>query len=956
MKKFLVTILLIGISFLAQAQSFSNGFQFLMPPTDSTTKAFLPIFEKQPITEFVSISPQGDFQINNQPTRFWGVNFTENANFPDQGDANTLVGRMRKMGINLVRFHHMDNYWTDEGGNIFNGINTLSFNPFTLQKFHYLLYKMKEEGIYANLNLLVTRHFSEADGIPGIDSMDSPQKCVSMFDGQMIQLQKDYASQLLTSTNIFTNLPLADDPVLAMIEINNENTIYGFWKEDALQAFHNGGDLLSRHVDTLDQKWNQFLSEKYGNHTALSAAWQTSGNDGIELLLNGDFEQGDIGQHWQLELHNGAAPTLSLDAVTPFEGNHSAKIDIPQNMGTSWYIQFKQTGFPLKKDTAYIMSFVAKASTTTEFWAGIGNDDDPYNSYGGLWTEVNTEWQEYEFYFTPDEDNLDHTRMGFSLGEFAGEVFFDNISITKFKKTGVTGDENLASANIKRILYSERAAYANQRVSDLAEFYIKLQTDYYTGMADFLRNTLDVKVPITGTNALGGLYEIKSAENLDYIDDHAYWNHPRYPDGWSTTNWIIPNKPMVGDDYLGTIIELFGGLAKANKPYTVSEYNHPSPNIYQAEMVPILASYGSFHGTDGLMFFQYNGGNPANWWSDQVDGFFNLRANPAVMSLFPVFAKAYRDFMIQEDNTPVLANYTEEYIYSLPQFDDHNRWWPYLPYDNSLALTKSIRTGDLNSSSVQLPSESPGDSPYQTSTGEIVFDHDLQLVHTQAAKIESLAGKLDNANQITSGKMHVSGEEHGVVSWISLSEKSLDKTQKSLLAISSRFQNTGMIWDGTTTIHDDWGNAPTEMMPLNLDIQLDIVADSIHLYPLDGKGDIMESITYLPQNGKFQFNIDQNQLQTLWFGIEAFHQIVSTNQPSSTEISLFPNPISTGQYLHLSGLEHKANYQIFNAQGQIVSQGTTLKGIEVHDWPSGIYQLILTTNEQRQVVRVLEVL
>lgn len=942
MKNILSSILFLFFGLLSlQAQNFSNGYHFLMPPNDSTTQRFLPIFEKKPITDFVAVSTEGEFLINDIPIRFWGVNFVTGACFPDIGDASNIVGRMRKMGINLVRFHHMDNPWSGEGGTIFNGINTLSFDPFALQNFHYLISKMKEEGIYANVNLLVSRQFSEADGIAGIDSIDSPEKIVSMFDGEMIQLQKNYASQLLTSYNVYTELPLVDDPVLAMVEINNENTIYGNWKYDYLQPLQDGGELLSRHSDTLNLKWNQFLSEKYGTQANLVAAWPSGDGASTELIQDGDFEINNINNNWNLELHNGAAATMSLSTDNPFDGSQSAKIKVPQNTGTDWYIQFEQNGFEVRKDTAYVVSFSARASTPVDFWTGVLNHGDPYNGYGGLWTEVTEDWQEYEFYFTPDEDNLDNTRLSFSLGEFVGDIFFDNISLKKFQKIGVAEGENLASANIKRIRYSERSAYANQRVADLAEFYIKLQTDYYNEMADYLRNTLNVKVPITGSNALGGLYEIKSAEGLDYIDDHAYWDHPDFSDGWSQTNWSIKNTPMLADDLLGVIKGLFGGLANKNQPYTISEYNHPSPNIYQTEMIPIIAGYGSFHGTDGIMFFEYNSGNPANWWQDQVDGFFSIHANPAIMSLFPTFAKAYRDHLIQEDNSPILAQYTEDFLYNLPQEDDDGRWSKYFPYDERLALTHSIKTDGFNHTDVQLPNENFGASPYTTNTDEITFDADLDILHINTPKLEALAGKISNMNQAADAKMQVAGDDFGVISWISLTEKNLDKSEKSLLTISSRFQNSGMIWDGTTSIHNNWGNAPTEMKPLLLDLSLDIEADSMRLFPLDGKGEVMDSITFFPQNGQFHLTIDQNQTQTPWFGIRSFPTITSTTLLTENEISIFPNPIANNQFLRFGQNNEVMDYRLMNALGQTTAQGKNSIGFYIKDLPTGIYTLIL---------------
>src|SRR5664279_2785905 len=42
------------------------------------------------------------------PLRFFGVSFAFGANFPEAKDASRVAKRLRRVGINLVRLHHMD--------------------------------------------------------------------------------------------------------------------------------------------------------------------------------------------------------------------------------------------------------------------------------------------------------------------------------------------------------------------------------------------------------------------------------------------------------------------------------------------------------------------------------------------------------------------------------------------------------------------------------------------------------------------------------------------------------------------------------------------------------------------------------------------------------------------------------------------------------------------------------
>ena len=62
---------------------------------------------------------------------------------------------MVQLGINIVRFHHMDNkdIWENNENSILSREK--------LDKLHYFLYCLKSNGIYANINLHVSRNYPE---------------------------------------------------------------------------------------------------------------------------------------------------------------------------------------------------------------------------------------------------------------------------------------------------------------------------------------------------------------------------------------------------------------------------------------------------------------------------------------------------------------------------------------------------------------------------------------------------------------------------------------------------------------------------------------------------------------------------------------------------------------------------------------------------------------------------
>ncbi len=959
MSRFIFVLFLTGVFNILEAQNFSNGFAFTLPPFDSTTQEFLPNFKKKILSEFVTSSTDGKFKSGDKTIRFWGVNLTTGACFPSHSDAAKVAARMRKMGINLIRFHHMDNPWTSNNGSLFlqNG-STTSLNPNTLDKLHFFLAQLKKEGIYANINLHVSRTFTENDGILYADSITSFGKGVTYFDRQLIDLQKQYARQLLTTTNPYTGLPIADDPVMAMLEITNENTLYGFWKDNQLQSFSKGGGILSRHSDTLDLKWNIFLKEKYNSQENLEKAWGIdTSNSHEDIIVDGDFESGDINQNWYIEQHETAQATMSLSTDNPYEGNHCAKIVVSQVTDTDWHIQFEQNGASIQKDSIYSITFFAKSDSPTSIYTSVIRNADPWTWYGGTEAKLTTEWRKFSFSIAAPESNSNLTRLSFLLGGKIGTYWIDNVSMTLSSKVGLEEGEKLDLNNIRRITYSERLGFNTQRVADLAEFYLKLQKDYYDEMYTFLKNELGVKVPITGSNAFGGIYEPFTHDDLDYIDDHAYWDHPRFPNQpWSNWDWYIANKSMVYEDFLGTIPHLFGGLQVQGKPFTVSEYNHPFPNSYQVEMLPILTGYGSFHGADGFMFFEYNGGDPADWDTDIQNNYFGLIKNTPVMALFPLFSYAFQNGLIKEDQSPILVEYSKKYLYNMPQEDDYHHWGKYFPYDRNIALTNSVRIAgfDYDNEKIEIPDVDK--TSFITSTDEVAFSADLDLVKIQTPKFESVTGDLKNANQFAGIQFQIKkGANHGTVAWLSLTDKSLSQSKRTVLAISSRIQNKDMVWDGNTTVHNNWGNAPTEVQALNLEILLNIIADSIVIYPLDVTGKQMDGFTVLPEfKEHFLVRFNQNELNSLWFGIEAFKKSTAIEKINlSDEVYIYPNPLSQGENLTVENNHGIINFQIVNALGKTVKNGECKKTIGLKYLKKGTYFLKLLINQDITIKKII---
>ena len=164
------------------------------------------------------------------PARFWGVNFNSGACFPDHDYAEKVASRLAQSGCNIVRFHQMDAEWSTP--NIFSFrrgkrlSTTRKFDPRSLDRLDYLIHCLKEEGIYVYLDMSTYRNYKEDDGVVDCEKLVDNGRPYSMTDPKLIELQKEYMTNLWTHYNPYTKLQYKDDPVFVMTEMIAECDLF----------------------------------------------------------------------------------------------------------------------------------------------------------------------------------------------------------------------------------------------------------------------------------------------------------------------------------------------------------------------------------------------------------------------------------------------------------------------------------------------------------------------------------------------------------------------------------------------------------------------------------------------------------------------------------------------------------------------------------------------------------
>ncbi|HWI59689.1 MAG TPA: carbohydrate binding domain-containing protein, partial [Bacillota bacterium] len=793
--------------------------------------------------ERVAVDTNGHFVANGQRVRFLGVNFAGDSPFMPTNNAEGVAARLAKFGVNSVRFHHMDASWAFGGGLLsYTSTSSTNFNASQLERVHYVVSRLRAHGIYSDINLLVGREYRSGDGLgPEVTSMDwKDAHVLGFFYAPALALHKDYATKLLSPTNRFTGLPLARDPAVAFVEVMNENGILQKWYDGGLDR------LPARYATNLQARWNGWLAGRYTNDTAMLAAWNVINQSlGTNLLLNGAFSNGLTG--WNTEQHNNAKAGFSR--TYDFTGGApSAKVAVTNADSVSWYIQLNYPNLKLTSNQVYTISFWAKSSPATNADASVMQAHDSYSGLGysrGL--TLTASWQQFSNTFQASATDA-NARVNFgSMGDKLATFWYADVRLQAGGQIGTlpTG-ASLAARTVPNLLYSGNG-YTGTREArrDWVRFLRELEYSYYDTMVAHLRTNLGYTGLIFGTIMANSPATVQS--RLDVIDGHAYWQHPVFPGTpWDSVNWYVPNISMVntfgGDNTLT-------GLARQRvkgKPFTVTEYQHPSPNYYGGEGPLLLAAYAGLQDWDGLWLFDYGQGNPAVTMG-YVRAFFEIGQHPTKMANLLLAANLFRRGDVRPANQEFTMALTPDRELDLLQ--NTGAWGLFsssqLGVPGGLAFTSRLSTSvGTNATGLTSPPPAPAGTVLTSDTGELRWDLSQSgkgLVTMNTPRTKALLGYADNRAVNLGGlTLRPATTQLG---WCTLGAtlvrgEVFTNDCTLLIVASGWWENTGQVWTDTNkvSVANKWGGAPvlTEVVPFTL--TLPVGTNYVSVWILDERG------------------------------------------------------------------------------------------------------------------------
>ena len=871
-----VLSLLIYINFAISSISYIDGDYWFPFPTVSykySNKSVLDMsYLNWKIKERIKIK-NGHFYYKDKQVRFFGTNVAYSSAFPEKADAPNIARRMSQLGINVVRFHHMDS------GDIWESNEKSILSQEKLDRLHYFLFCLKNNGIYANINLHVSRNYPELLKEKQILDVFSFGKSLDRYYPTFINDQLKYAKDLLTSYNTYTGFKVGEDPMILNIELNNENTIFNLEDEAKVSI------LTNQLKEELLKQWRDFIKNKYKTYEEI---YKIYNNETIDM--NNEL------------VKNNQISCQKSNSVCTIESN-LVKFDVTTTPTNSWGNQIHYGLIDISNFTVYTVEFDAKVQNPIEGTMSFEFQENksPFRSYLRIPNiKFSTEFKHYilsartqlDCQFTEDSKALVKIVLPPSINHYE----IKNLKLYKGKGPMDFTENN--EKNLDKILYPNFTLIQNlpNMAYDLRLFFQYTETKTQKTLTDYIKNDLkfnELFILDSQINYGSFLSYERESQLSDIIDIHGYWEHPQFQTGhsWDTNYYSIKNTPMIKSSTFGTFNSITQGKCY-NKPFTVSEYNHPFPSEHLHEKFAMFGSWSAFHDFDAIYQFSYD-----QTKNEYISGYFQMSSNPIDFAMAPYITLAFREKYVQKSENYVKVKLTKGYIeekmkdknYNMNQFLENyfyagwNAVYEVQILDDTKIIEPVIESnintkekGYFKNDQIQWDNTADGNNAYYYVKTEKYITLTGFLGNQKMNKVNYL-GNLINIKV----KINEEMDETCTIGLVSLDNKKLENSEKLLLTVVGKTRNTNQVWnsDRTSTYSSGWGKAPTLVQFIEIEAELKFKEEEKpKVYSINNYGELNKEFDIKGNRNKWVLKADEENPTLNYYIIRKLPIEVSQNK------------------------------------------------------------------------------
>jgi hypothetical protein len=849
MNKKLRNLIFISIMLLVSSSAVAQDFVPFVIPARPNPDSLIAYPSSQPIKTSSDrlIAKGGHFLRGKDRVRLWGVNLSFGANFPTHEDAPYIAARLAAAGVNAIRCHHMDTARWPRG--LWNAKDGRTIEPQALERLDYFIDQLARRGIYVNINLHVGRAHSQYMDLPKTNRQYD--KMSNIFTPALIDAQKKFARELLTHVNPYRKLRYADDPAVAIVEITNENSLFMWGSEQALRT------LPPYYANILQSKFNAWLQKRYGSDRKLRNTWSEGAEElGKNMLDNSNLKTIEaatsIPQNWNLEQHSDCKASLSQ---TRYKGKDTLRIDISKADDTEWHLQFNQGRLAVKSGKYYTVTFDAAADKPRKIGCGVSQAHSPWSNLGlSRQVELKNEWQNFRYGFVAKADD-ENARISFSFGANNVPIYLANVQLRPGGRVGLEKSESIKAGTVAVFAESESPA----RILDRMQFLAETEKAYFDGMRNFIKNDLGCKALVTGTIVFGplGLY---AQSDMDFIDAHAYWQHPRFPGRpWDSGNWLIDQKPMTDYPAQATLFRLAAERLH-RKPFTVSEYNHPAPLDSQAECVPMIASFAAAQNWDGIWLYTYSHSSDG-WYRENMNSYFDIDTNPAKWGFMRAGAAIFRNICINQVNGYLFLPLTKTTLQSIAAL--HTEIDRGMVRAHNLDWRQRLNCQfvfDLTGRKGHIDVIGPG------AKLRWLQEDSKGLYIAEGRRASAYTGHAELFKNATKGRISIIEPRFLALTVTSLETQpsdALENSEKILITACGRCENTGMKFsEDRGTVGRNWGGPPVQIETVEGTLVLPKGQWTCKAIGPDGLPKHKVAVSYKSGRGVLQM---EPKYQTMWY-------------------------------------------------------------------------------------------
>jgi len=327
---------------------------------------------------------------------------------------------------------------------------------------------------------------------------------------------------------------------------------------------------------------------------------------------------------------------------------------------------------------------------------------------------------------------------------------------------------------------------------------------------------------------------------------------------------------MAGHPGGGTLSKLAMSRV-VEKPFIVTEYNHPFPNTYSSEAFLLLSAYAGLQDWDGIFSFEYSMSNV--WDLKKIRGSFDIDQNPTkLVTLIPSFALFTRGDVNTSSDKKTICVTHNEILEAIGRYGS-NIYANRFGMNPEMALKYPIGM-TINQKTAVSYTDKSINNKMESITKELVWDEtpNQGVVTVNTLMSKAVIGSTKR-NTFVLGDVNVKFGQN-IQDWAALTltkfgDPGFESKGSILITATGYEQNSDMIWKDSSksSVGNNWGEAPSLVEGIKANITLPVNPCKVKGWALDEKGNRKNRLEIQNENGKSIITIDK-KYKTLWYELE----------------------------------------------------------------------------------------